>query len=92
LGPAYASGNEKLGVLRHVSFFRSLHSIGWVDSPIPFLTIGWPLNRLSLIGRLTRDPELRRTSNGTAVTNFRIANNGTDGVEFNTVVVWRRIA
>ena len=31
------------------------------------------LNRVSIMGRLTRDPELRRTGNGTAVTSFRIA-------------------
>lgn len=53
---------------------------------------GPSLNRVSLIGRLTADPQLRYTSNGTAVTNFRIANNGTDGVQFHTVMVWRRLA
>lgn len=31
------------------------------------------LNRTTIMGRLTRDPELRRTGNGTAVTSFRIA-------------------
>lgn len=31
------------------------------------------LNEVSLMGRLTRDPELRRTGNGTPVTSFRIA-------------------
>ena len=28
------------------------------------------LNRIVIMGRLTRDPELRRTQNGTAVTSF----------------------
>lgn len=31
------------------------------------------LNSISLVGRLTRDPELRRTNSGTAVGNFTIA-------------------
>lgn len=33
------------------------------------------LNRVMLIGRLTRDPELRQTTNGTAYAKFGIANN-----------------
>ena len=33
------------------------------------------LNRVLLIGRLTRDPETRYTSSGSAVTNFGLANN-----------------
>ena len=31
------------------------------------------LNTISLMGRLTRDPELRRTQSGTAVTSFTLA-------------------
>ena len=31
------------------------------------------LNRIIIIGRLTRDPELRHTSSGTAVANFTLA-------------------
>ena len=31
------------------------------------------LNSISLVGRLTRDPELRRTNSGTAVGNFTVA-------------------
>ena len=31
------------------------------------------LNRVILIGRLTKDPELRYTPNGVAVTNFTLA-------------------
>jgi single-strand DNA-binding protein len=41
------------------------------------------LNKALLIGRLTKDPEMRYTPSGTAVTNFSIATNrwssGTDG-------------
>jgi single-strand DNA-binding protein len=33
------------------------------------------LNKAMLIGRLTKDPEMRYTPNGTAVTNFSIATN-----------------
>ena len=31
------------------------------------------LNQIVLMGRLTRDPELRRTQTGTAVTSFALA-------------------
>ena len=31
------------------------------------------LNRIVIMGRLTRDPELRRTQNGTAVASFSLA-------------------
>lgn len=31
------------------------------------------LNHIDLMGRLTRDPKLRRTENGTAVTSFTVA-------------------
>ena len=41
------------------------------------------LNKALLIGRLTKDPEMRYTPSGTAVTNFSIATNrwskGPDG-------------
>jgi single-strand DNA-binding protein len=53
---------------------------------------GPSLNRVSLIGRLTADPKLRYTSNGTAVVNFRIANNGTDAVQFHNVIARRGLA
>ena len=32
------------------------------------------LNNVTLVGRLTRDPEIRQTNNGTSVGNFTIAN------------------
>lgn len=31
------------------------------------------LNKIVVMGRLTRDPELRRTQNGTAVVSFSVA-------------------
>ena len=37
------------------------------------------LNRIMIIGRLTKDPELRATQAGTAVCSFSIANNKTWG-------------
>jgi single-strand DNA-binding protein len=52
---------------------------------------GPSLNRVSLIDRLTADPQLRHTPNGIAVAKFTLANNGTDGVQFYTVVAWRRL-
>ncbi|MCK8817550.1 single-stranded DNA-binding protein [Natroniella sulfidigena] len=57
------------------------------------------LNKVILIGRLTRDPELRYTSQGTAVCNFALAverdyknSNGERDVDFIDVTVWRKQA
>ena len=57
------------------------------------------LNRIVLIGRLTRDPELRYTSNGTPVCNFTLAvernytnRNGDRDVDFIKIVTWRGLA
>lgn len=59
------------------------------------------LNRVFLIGNLTRDPELRYTASGTAVTNLRIAVNRRyktqsgeikEETAFITVVVWGKQA
>lgn len=53
------------------------------------------LNHIVIMGRLTRDPELRRTANGTAVTSFTIACDrdfGSDGqkeTDFVECVAWR---
>ena len=57
------------------------------------------LNRVMLIGRLTRDPELRYTPSGTAVCNLALATNryGTDPsgerrefTDYHDVVVWNQ--
>ena len=57
------------------------------------------LNRVVLIGRLTRDPELRETSSGIAVANFALAverdyknQAGEKEVDFIDVQVWRKLA
>jgi single-strand DNA-binding protein len=54
------------------------------------------LNRIILVGRLTRDPQLKHTSNGTAVANFTIAVNRRRSkekeVDFIDVVVWQKLA
>ena len=57
------------------------------------------LNHVVLIGRLTKDPEMRYTQNGTAVTNMRLAvqrnyanQNGEREVDFIDVVAWRGTA
>ena len=54
---------------------------------------------LYLVGRLTRDPELRYTPNGVAVANFTVAVNrtfinqqGEREADFINCVVWRRQA
>lgn len=57
------------------------------------------LNRVVLVGRLTRDPELRYTPNGVAVANFTLAVNrpftnqeGNQDADFINCVVWRKPA
>lgn len=59
------------------------------------------LNRVQIIGNLTRDPELRYTPNGTAVCSFSVATNRnwtTDSgekkeeAEFHRVVAWNKLA
>src|ERR1700733_5716903 len=59
------------------------------------------LNRVQLIGNLTRDPELRYTPNGNAVVTFGLATNRgwtTDAgekreeVDFHRIVAWRKLA
>ena len=54
------------------------------------------LNKVVLIGRLTRDPELRYTSSGIAVTRFTLAvdrnytnQQGERQADFIPIVVWR---
>ncbi|QQZ64536.1 single-stranded DNA-binding protein (plasmid) [Paenibacillus sonchi] len=57
------------------------------------------LNRIILIGRLTRDPELRYTPAGVAVTQFTLAvdrnftgQNGEREADFIPIVTWRQLA
>ncbi|MCK0469803.1 single-stranded DNA-binding protein [Halalkalibacter sp. APA_J-10(15)] len=57
------------------------------------------LNRVVLVGRLTRDPELRYTPNGVAVANFTLAVNrtfsnrqGEREADFINCVVWQKQA
>lgn len=54
------------------------------------------MNNVSLIGRLTADPELKTTQSGVAVTSFDLAVdrywNGEKSTDFFTVVAWRKTA
>jgi len=56
------------------------------------------LNNVSLIGRLTKDPELRYTPSGVAVARFTLAVNrqykkeGEQQADFINVVTWRKTA
>lgn len=57
------------------------------------------LNKIIVMGRLTRDPELRRTQSGLAVTSFSVACDrdfknqaGEKEVDFIDVVAWRNTA
>ena len=52
------------------------------------------INRVVLLGNMTRDPELRRTGTGKAVTNFTLALNRykSDDADFVDCVCWEKIA
>ncbi|MBT4220911.1 MAG: single-stranded DNA-binding protein, partial [Candidatus Magasanikbacteria bacterium] len=59
------------------------------------------LNRATLLGRLTRDPEVKTTTTGKTVTSFAIATNRVwknaqgekqDQSEFHNCVVWGKLA
>lgn len=59
------------------------------------------LNRVQLIGNLTRDPELRYTPSGTAVCSFGVATNRSwttdtgekrEDTEFHRIVSWNKLA
>ena len=58
------------------------------------------LNRIILMGRLTRDPELRHTQSGTAVASFSLAvdrdfksrDSGEKATDFIDIVAWRNTA
>lgn len=60
------------------------------------------LNKVLLIGNLTRDPELRSTASGQSVSNFGLATNRVwkdqtsgerkEAVEFHNIVMWGRLA
>nr|DAH56517.1 MAG TPA: Single strand binding protein [Caudoviricetes sp.] len=57
------------------------------------------LNRIIAMGRMTRDPELRRTNSGTAVASFTVAvdrdfksQSGEKETDFIDVVAWRNTA
>lgn len=59
------------------------------------------LNRVQLIGNLTRDPELRYTPSGTAVCSFGLATNRSwttdtgekhEETEFHRIVAWNKLA
>jgi len=60
------------------------------------------LNKVMIIGRLTRDPELRQTPNGASVCQLGLATNyvytnqangqKVEQVEYHNVVLWRKLA
>lgn len=57
------------------------------------------LNTVILIGRLTKDPDLRYTTSGTAMTTFTLAversytnKNGDKEADFISIIIWRRLA
>lgn len=63
--------------------------------------MAYSLNRAQVIGNVTRDPEVRQTSNGQVVASFGIATNSSwtdkngqkqEKAEFHNIVVWGKLA
>ena len=60
--------------------------------------MSWNINKVVLIGRLSKDPEVKYTPSGAAVANFGLAvggkpkPDGSDTVSFFNIVVWGKIA
>jgi len=57
------------------------------------------MNKIVLIGRLTKDPEVKNTPNGAIVTTFSVAvdrgfkkKDGTTETDFINIVTWRKLA
>ena len=59
------------------------------------------VNRVILVGRLGRDPEMRQTGSGTPVANFSVATNETwngqngerqERTEWHNIVTWNKLA
>lgn len=54
------------------------------------------MNRVTIVGRLTRAPEMRKLASGKTVTQFGIATNdyrsGAEKTEYHNVVTWDRLA
>jgi single-strand DNA-binding protein len=56
------------------------------------------MNKVMLVGRLTRDPELRSLPSGKSVANFTLATNefrgngASERTEYHNVVAWERLA
>jgi single-strand DNA-binding protein len=64
-------------------------------------TMAMSLNRVQLIGNLTREPEMKQIPGGATVTSFGVATNLSwtdqsgnkqDKVEFHNIVAWRKLA
>ena len=61
----------------------------------------YSLNRATLLGNVTRDPEVRQTPNGQSVASFSVATNRSwsdaagqkqEAVEYHNVVAWAKLA
>jgi len=55
--------------------------------------MSYDINSVNIIGRLTKDPEMRQTNSGKSVCSFSIAvNKGKDNTSFFDVSVWDKTA
>ena len=50
------------------------------------------INRVVLVGRLTRDPELRKTQSGTMAVGRRVSTQGQPDADFINCVAWNKTA
>ena len=50
------------------------------------------MNRVALTGRLTKDPEIRKTTNGNTVANFTLAVDNRGETSFLNIVAWNASA
>ena len=50
------------------------------------------INKVVMVGNMTRDPELRRTANGSPVASFTLALNRIQQADYISCVVWGKIA
>ncbi len=93
--------NPKLETIRKIADALEVNYLEFIEDDSIKIKKGVVkmINRVVLVGRLTRDPELRRTSQGDAVTSFTLAVNrnftsrdGQQQADFINCVVWRKPA
>lgn len=79
---------------------RGERRVEWWDGRVNILVMARSVNKVILIGNLTRDPEMRYTPDGQSVTTFGVATNRRwtskdgdqkDEAEFHNIVAWGKL-